>query len=123
MVWALLLMLAGCYAERAVVVHESSDPADADYREVLDRARARRDAAPPIERLRDAIERYREDRGVYPSDLMDLVEQDYLVRIPQPPQDMVYRYRPSLGVVEMVSTRTIADHDTELTPDPLSLPE
>lgn len=91
--------LAGCGGNAP---RETAPPDNTDYREMLDRARKRREVRDNLEMLNEAVRRCQVDLARFPTSLHELVDLGYLDEVPSAPPDRVFVYDPAFGGVEIV---------------------
>jgi hypothetical protein len=67
-------------------------------------AKAERNAGATVdtESLRPAIDQFQVDKGRYPKDLNELVQEKYISKVPDAPYGMKIDYDPATGAVKVV---------------------
>ncbi len=99
------LLVVGCRRERSRVMggEEQQDVMEGprDYREMLERARAKQSTASILSDLENAIARFQYDTSRLPTNLNELVGRKYLNTIPTPPHGQGYVYDPIHGNVSL----------------------
>lgn len=104
---ATALALLACSRERSRTI--ASDDAEAaaiegprDYREMLARARSKKEAAQVLSTLTEGIQRFRLAMSRLPTNLLEVVNRGYLKDLPEPPHGQAYDYDQQNGNVKLV---------------------
>ena len=120
------LLLVGCgkKEERAKAVKqpdptiqqvETNEVTSIDFREKIKENREKQVARVEFEELIASIQVFQEEMGRVPSNLVELVEMQYIERIPDPPPNVEYVYKNEHGqVFEVFSDgRTLEEEKKE----------
>jgi hypothetical protein len=107
---ALLAVLAlgvvACTRERSRTVseEEAEEAAEGprDYREMLDRARAKQTSAQMLSVLEDGIQRFQMELARLPTNLAELRNRGFVTEIQNPPPGQAYTYDPVHGNVGLL---------------------
>lgn len=76
--------------------------APADYLGALGRGKQYAEKTVDTASINKAIQLFQVDKGRYPKDLNELVQEKYLARLPEPPYGMKLVYDPNTGQVKVV---------------------
>lgn len=76
--------------------------APADYVGALGKAEQNAGKTADIASLNQAIQMFQVDKGRFPKDLNELVQENYLKKVPEAPYGMKLDYDPSNGQVKVV---------------------
>jgi hypothetical protein len=100
------LLVVGCRRERSRVMggEEQQEVMEGprDYREMLERARAKQSVASVQTELEQAVARFRHTRSRLPTNLYELLSSGVLTRMPEPPPGQIYSYDPVHGNVGFI---------------------
>jgi hypothetical protein len=77
--------------------------APADYVGALGRAKQNAGKTVDVASLNQAIQMFQVDKGRFPKDLNELVQENYLKKMPEVPYGMKLDYDPSTGQVKVVN--------------------
>ena len=104
-----LIAAFGCSkSERATAVKQpdpniagvnSNEVSSIDFREKLKENREKQKSAAAVDELVASIQRFQEEMGRVPSNLVELVEMRYIDRIPDPPKNRQYIYQSERGQI------------------------
>ncbi len=83
----------------------SSSPltAPVDYLGALGKAKQTAGKTADTASINQAIQMFQVDKGRYPKDLNELVQEKYMPRLPQPPYGMKFLYDSNVGQVKVVN--------------------
>jgi len=98
------LGLMGCGKSDAPASGSGTTPANAsgDYVGALGRAQKNAITAVDTTSLEKAVQMFNVDKGRYPKDLNELVQEKYMPKLPEAPFGMKLAYDPSSGKVSVV---------------------
>lgn len=100
------LLIVGCRRDRSRVLggEEQQEVMEGprDYREMLERARAKQSVADIQTELEQAVARFRHTRSRLPTNLYELLSSGVMTRMPEPPPGQVYSYDPVHGNVGLI---------------------
>jgi hypothetical protein len=77
--------------------------APADYVGALGRAKQNAGKTVDVASLNQAIQMFQVDKGRFPKDLDELVQENYLKKMPEVPYGMKLNYDPATGQVSVVN--------------------
>jgi hypothetical protein len=106
-----LILVTGCKPSDSSQTASSTDTnssggvlhAPADYIEGLGRAKQNAGKTVDVASLNQAIGLFQVDKGRFPKDLDELVQQGYLKKMPEVPYGMKLDYDPATGQVKVVN--------------------
>jgi hypothetical protein len=94
-----LMVAAGCHKKQGGA--QSQDlgitNAPAKYGEVMGRALKKAESMDNVLYLKNKINTFHIQKGRYPANLQELVDEQLIDKIPEPPKGMKYDYDPSTG--------------------------
>lgn len=103
------LVLAGCSggsdqpAKATNATSSASSPSDAPgYLGALGKAQQSAVKTADVASLTQSIQSFSVDKGRYPKDLDELVQEKYLSKLPAPPYGMKYSYDAANGTLKVV---------------------
>lgn len=103
-----LLAAGGCRQERSRIMSDDEQQeameGPRDYREMLNRARAKQSEADIRTELEQGVARFRHARSRLPTNLYELLSSGIMTRMPEPPPGQVYTYDPVHGNVGLAAT-------------------
>lgn len=112
------LAFAACSQERSRAVKEPGEAKGRDYREMIQRSRARGREQDALQKMQDAIGRFHLEIGRLPTNIMELVARRYVETIPTLPANQQFEYKAELGVVVIQTFRQRDGLSPELPPAP-----
>jgi hypothetical protein len=106
-----LIITAGCKPSDSSKTTSSTDTnssggvlqAPADYVGALGRAKQNAGKTVDVASLNQAIQMFQVDKGRFPKDLDELVQEKYLKKMPEVPYGMKLDYDPATGTVKVVN--------------------
>jgi hypothetical protein len=90
---------SGCSGERSPAADPRGVESDRNYFEVLERAREKNAETLKVERMKDKIEDFHLQMGRAPSNLVELVSEGFIQRVPEAGDGMIFIYNPTNGVI------------------------
>lgn len=112
------LACAACSQERSRAVTTPGAAKERDYREMIERSRARGREQDALQKMQDAIGRFHLEIGRLPTNITELVIRRYVDTIPTLPANQQFDYKPELGVVVIQTFRQRDGLSPELPPAP-----
>ena len=104
-----LFLVAGCdksgsssQPAPATAAANSTQADNVPYIGALAKAQRNAGATADVASLKPAIDQFQLDKGRYPKDLNELVQEKYLSKIPDAPYGMKLDYDPATGAVKVV---------------------
>jgi hypothetical protein len=104
-----LLAAAGCSQERSRAVTDPAAADQRDYRQMIERSRARQNSQNSLLQMQDALRDFQRDLGRLPTNLVELVIRKFIPAIPSLPAGQTFAYDPSLG---LLTVRNVQQPDT-----------
>lgn len=101
------LCVAGCSRERSRAIsaeEAANDDAEGprDYREMLARARSKKESTQVLGMLQTGIQRFQLNLARLPTNLAEVLNLGFVKEIPDPPPGQAYSYDPVHGNVSLV---------------------
>ena len=91
------LASSGCSPERSRAITEPAADSSHDYRQMIERSRARQSSQNSLQDVQDAIQKFQAEIGRPPTNIVELVIRNYVKSIPTLPRGQFFSYDPTRG--------------------------